>query len=439
MRQLNVLTMLLAGGIGERLFPLTSNRCKPAVPFGGNFRIIDFTLMNCVLSDLRRIHVLSQYHSQSIDRHKMSRWSFLSRELGEFIEMVPPKLRAATTHYRGTADAVYRNLDILDQYRPDLVLVLSGDHVYRADYRRFIDAHVKRDADATVLTGHIDPSEASSFGVINVNEEGQVLKFIEKPANPHPYAVDGRCLINLGVYCFETEFLVSQLVADAKQRTPHDFGRNILPSSLGSGRVLSCPFDVVCPDGNPYWRDVGSIDSYFQANMDLLRTPAGFDLMDPRWAPDSHLKEWVPARCTVRATIGGQAVAGRNLIGSGVETEDAQIVNSVLSPGARVGRDAELEECVLFPGSRVGAGAKLRRVIVEEGVEIPAGARIGFGSDSHRFLTSPGGVVVVAGTRSFDEVVPDFDSISVTQEDEAPAEKITQAVDRRAATALATP
>ncbi|MBI4603705.1 MAG: NTP transferase domain-containing protein, partial [Planctomycetes bacterium] len=233
MRPISVLPMILAGGIGERLYPLTSNRAKPAVPFGGSFRVIDFTLMSCVCSGFRNIHVLTQYHTQSLNQHAKSRWSFLASELGEQVEIVPPKMRAAGNVYLGTADAIYRNLDLLDRTRPDVVLVLSGDHVYRADYQRFVETHVEREADVTVLTGRVDPPETSAFGVVNIAPDGvRIARFVEKPADPTPYAVDGRCLINLGVYCFQTTFLVERLVADAKRKTAHDFGRNILPDAI---------------------------------------------------------------------------------------------------------------------------------------------------------------------------------------------------------------
>ena len=254
MRPTKVLTMVLAGGIGERLYPLTANRSKPAVPFGGNFRIVDFTLMNCVLSGLRSIHLLTQYHSQSLGHHKNERWNFLSPELGEFVEIVPPKLRSATGFYHGTADALYRNLELLDRYRPDVVLVLSGDHIYRADYSRFIESHLRNDADISVLTDRIEEREASAFGVIPQTEHGRIQQFVEKPEDPLPYAVDGKCLINLGVYCFQTQFLVERLVTDSKRNTAHDFGKNILPDSLDSGVVMSCPLENICPDERPYWR-----------------------------------------------------------------------------------------------------------------------------------------------------------------------------------------
>ena len=401
MRPVNVLPMILAGGIGERLYPLTSNRAKPVVPFGGSFRILDFTLMNCVCSGLRRVHVLTQYHSQSLSRHLAGRWGFLSNQLGEYIELVPPKMRAATGVYQGTADAIYRNLDLLDRTRPDIVLVLSGDHVYRADYRKFIETHLEREADVTVLTEWADARDCTAFGIVTTGSDGRIEGFVEKPADPAPFARDGRCLINLGVYSFRTEFLVQQIVADAKRKTSHDFGKNILPGSLDRGAVFSCPLEIVCPDRMPYWRDVGSIDSYFRANMDLLSSPPPFDLTDPRWPADSTFHEWVPARYSTEARLGDRMVQGRNIVSSGAQIERAAVVNCVLSPRARVGASSELEECVLFAGAEVGEGVRLRKVIVEENVRVPAGATIGFGGDSDQFTTSPGGVAVVSSSYRF--------------------------------------
>jgi glucose-1-phosphate adenylyltransferase len=403
MRQMNVLTMILAGGIGERLYPLTANRSKPAVPFGANFRIIDFTLGNCVLSGLRRIHVLTQYHSLSLGQHQSERWNFLSPELGEFVKLVPPKLRTATGFYQGTSDALYRNLDLLDAYRPDVVLVLSGDHIYRADYRRFIEAHLERDADITVLTGQVPPEEASSFGVINFDGNGRIQSFIEKPKDPSPYASGGHCHINLGVYCFQTRFLVHQLVHDSKKKTAHDFGKNILPGSLAKGTVLSCPLEAICPDDRPYWRDVGTIDSYFQASMDLLDSPPAFHLRDPRWARGSRFEEWLPAKISTTAQVNGRIEQGRSFVGSGCDLEPASILRCVLSPGVRIGQGSEVHDSILFAGVEVGEGSRLSRVIVEEGVHIPPGTVIGHGGDSRRFIISPGGVVVVAAGYRFEE------------------------------------
>jgi glucose-1-phosphate adenylyltransferase len=354
-----------------------------------------------VCSDLRRIHVLPQYHGQSLNRHRTERWNFLSSELGEYIDLVPPKMRGAGGYYRGTADAIYRNLELLDTHRPDIVLILSGDHVYRADYRRFIETHLEREADITVLTDWVDAQLCTAFGVLTLDPDGRITGFVEKPADPTPYAYGGRCSTNLGVYCFDTEFLVQQLVRDAKKNTSHDFGRNILPSCVDDARVLSCPLEVVSPDPTPYWRDVGSIDSYFQTSMDLLSVPSPFKLTDSRWTPDSRFHEWVPALSSATAKIGGKSVHGRNILSSAVSVEDAQVIQSVLSPRVRVERGCEIEESILFDGVEVGQGSKLRRVIVEEGVRIPPGTKIGFGGDAREFTTSPGGVVVVSASYRF--------------------------------------
>ncbi len=403
MRPVKILTMVLAGGVGERLYPLTARRCKPVVPYGGNFRIIDFTLMNCVCSDIRQVYILPQYHAQSLTRHGAERWNFLPSELGEYIEMLPPKLRGASSYYRGTADAIYRNLDLLDKHRPDLLLVLSGDHVYRADYRKFIEAHIERDADVTVLSDWAEAESCSSFGVLTLGPGGRITGFVEKPADPTPYAIEGKCAINLGVYCFQTEFLVQELVRDAKKNTPHDFGRNILPACVNSARILACPLEAISPDPKPYWRDVGNIDSYFESSMDLLREPPGFELRDRRWPPNSRFHDWLPAIVSATARIGSRRVRGRNVLSSGVSIGDAQVVNSVLSPGVHIDHGCEIEGCIIFRGARIGRGAKLRRVIVEEDVEIPEGARIGWGGDSRQFTISDGGVVVVPAGYAFRE------------------------------------
>lgn len=405
MRSMKILSMILAGGVGERLYPLTSQRCKPVVPFGGKFRIIDFTLMNCVASGLRQIYVLPQYHTQSLSHHWSERWNFLSRELGEYVELLPPKMRGSSGYYHGTADAIYRNLDLLDRHRPDVVLVLSGDHVYRADYMKFIEAHVEREADITVLTDWVDAAECTAFGVLTLGAGGRITGFVEKPADPSPYAIDGRCATNLGVYCFRTEFLVQQLVRDAKRKTAHDFGRNILPASVDHSSVLTCPLELISPDPQPYWRDVGTIDSYFETSMDLLRVPAPFSLKDPRWAPNSRFHEWCPALYTTTARIGNRDVHGRNLVSNGVRIEDSEVVNSVISPRVHIESGCEVEESILFEGVRIGRGSKLRKVIVEEGVTIPEGTTIGHGNDSREFAVSKNGVITISASYRFHRCV----------------------------------
>lgn len=419
MRPVNVLTMVLAGGAGERLYPLTAHRSKPAVPFGGNYRIIDFTLMNCILSGLRNIHLLSQYHSLSLGRHKSKRWNFLSPELGEYVELVPPKLRTRTGFYQGTADAVYRNLDLLEYYRPDVVLVLSGDHIYRADYTRFIESHLSNDADATVLTGSVDEEEARSFGVICLEEDGRIGSFVEKPSDPAPYAASGKCLINLGVYCFQTSFLVHQLIEDSKKRTAHDFGKNILPNALRKGVLVSCPLEAICPDKTPYWRDVGTIDSYFQATMDLLDTPPAFALRDPRWPAGSRFFEWLPAKFPGASSSGKSLPARRNLISSGCDVAPASVERSVLSQGVYIDEGSRIEECILFSGVRIGKRVHLERVIVDEGVEIPDGVKIGPETDRRSFTTSEEGVTIVPAGYRFDEPVVTTEEVGIIERSRA--------------------
>jgi len=391
-----MVVMLLAGGMGERLFPITADRSKPAVPFGGNFRIIDFTLNNCVMSGIRQVHVLTQYHTLSLNRHIRDRWSFLSRELGEFIEVVPSKMRTPTGLYRGTADAIYRNLDILEEHRPDLVLILSGDHVYRADYRALLLNHLQSGADATVLTGYIDASEANQFGVVRIGSGGRIEGFVEKPADPRPLADDlGRCSINLGIYCFNTRFLVQRLVADAKKKTSHDMGKNILPLSVSLGHVQSLPLADVSPDPRPYWRDVGNIDSFFSASMDLLETPPAFDLRDPRWPPGSRFEECLPSRI-----VADDDPDRTYIISPGCVIDRARLSRTIVSPMVRIGEGCSVECSILFNGVQVGRGARLRKVIVEEGVIIPPGVTIGFGKEREH-PRSPGGVTVIGRSHPF--------------------------------------
>jgi glucose-1-phosphate adenylyltransferase len=391
-----LVVMVLAGGMGERLLPITSDRSKPAVPFGGNFRIIDFTLNNCVMSGIRRMYVLTQYHALSLNRHLRDRWSFLPKEMGEFIEGVPSKLRTPSGVYQGTADAIFRNLDILEEHRPEVVLILSGDHVYRADYTGMVRHHLETGADATVLVGEVEAAEATQFGVVRFQPDGRISSFVEKPADPSPLADErGFCSINLGIYCFGTRFLVQRLVADAKKKTAHDLGKNILPTSVDLGKVVSYPLSAICPDPIPYWRDVGSIDSYFAASMDLLDETPAFELRDPRWPSGSRFEEWLPASLHTQAREGG-----RSIISPGVVVGRAEVSHAILSPGVVVEDGASLDRAVLFSGVRVGRGAKLRRVIVESGVSIPPGVEIGYGDDQD-YTSSPGGVVVIARGHPF--------------------------------------
>jgi glucose-1-phosphate adenylyltransferase len=399
MRPSNVLTFILAGGTGTRLRPLTLRRCKPVVPFGGNFRVIDFTLMNCVSSGLGDIYVLLQYQPEALVRHLNSRWGFLSG-VGTWgptsLKTLSPKTRDG---YLGTADAVYKNLEILELRRPTVVLILSGDHIYHADYQKLIAFHVESNADVTVLRGEVPVGEASSFGVLDLelSSGGRVHHFVEKPADPHLYAHSGRCSINLGVYCFRPRFLVEQLVTDAQDKSSsHDFGKDIFPLSSALGLTLSCPLEAISPCRKAYWRDVGTLGAFFEANMDLVRSPVAFYLMNPQWPLAAPFRSWLPARFQVCEKLGNDSIRSHNLFAKHVETKSSRIKSCVISSGVRLGKNSELSECVLFPGAQIGKGARLRRVIVEEGVRVPSGIEIGFEPSEVRVNGQPQAVTVLS-------------------------------------------
>jgi glucose-1-phosphate adenylyltransferase len=395
--QPEVLTMVLAGGAGERLSPLTARRCKPVVPYGGTFRVIDFTLLNCALSGLRRVCVLTQHQAATLHRHLKERWGPLSQEI-RIEPLAPRPLNGGRGGgYRGTGDAIYQNLDVITAARPEVVVILSGDHVYRADYARLIEAHLERRADVSILAGEAPVEEASSFGVLRLGAGGRIDRLVEKPADPSPYAdAGGNCPINLGIYCFRADFLAERLREDAAAaESAHDFGKNILPRAIDAGAVFSLPLSAVSPDGRPYWRDIGSLDSFFEGHMDLVRAPVRFDLRDGRWPAGSPFYRWAPVLHSLLVEVAGRSVRARNLIAEGARFETAHVANCVVGPRARVGAGAALEECILFPGAQVGEGAQLRRVIVEEGVKVPAGAYVGHGDDSIGVKKTPHGVSVL--------------------------------------------
>jgi glucose-1-phosphate adenylyltransferase len=369
---MNVTAMVLAGGAGTRLRPLTSDRAKPAVPFGGGFRLIDFTLINCLSSGVRKVHVLTQHLGHTVRAHVERRWAPVAAACGGFISILPPRER-----YTGTADAVRQNASVLDCPRPDAVLVLSADHVYRADYARLIELHLAAGSDATVLVDRVPSAEACRFGVVSRLESGRILSFIEKPAAPGAWASQGICDINAGVYCFRPSFLGWLLEAGRHGEEALDFGRDILPAAVERGQVDACPLASVCPDPAPYWRDVGTLESYFEAGMDLLGESPRFDLADARWSRECPFWDWTPTRSRVLARGGGPVRAGSNLTGSAARLESTDVVDCIISQRARVGRGARLDRCILLPGAEVGEGARLRNVIVEEGARVEAGASMG--------------------------------------------------------------
>jgi len=387
------LTLILAGGQGDRLRPLTKDRSKPAVPFAGNYRIIDFTLSNCLNSGLRRIYLLTQYKSQSLDRHIRTGWDVFNPELGEFIAPVPPQRRFSTNWYAGTADAVFQNIYLLEQEKPTYVLILSGDHVYRMDYRPLIDFHIESGAEATIACMVYPRESAVPFGVMQIGEDRRVLDFKEKP--PDPPAIPGRdeeSLVNMGVYVFNTDTLVRAVIEDSKQDTAHDFGKNVLPSLVRDGVAYAYPFEE---SGEiAYWRDIGTLESYFRAGMDFLQKDPPFDLWDQQWPIRTYHPQLPPA--WIDPTVPGESRVETSLIGQGCRIS-GEVVRSVLSPGVYVESRAQVKDCILFNDVRVGRGARLSRAIVDKRVQIPAGFVVGENpeKDRCRFLVTEDGITVI--------------------------------------------
>ena len=398
----DTLALVLAGGQGERLFPLTRDRSKPAVPFGGMYRIIDFTLSNCLNSGLRKIYVLTQYKSGSLERHIQLGWSQLfSAELGEYIYTVPPQLRIGQRWYEGTADAVYHNIHLIEQERPDRVLVLSGDHVYTMDYQKMIDAHERSGALATIGAVEVPLAQASAFGVLEVDDQQRIRSFAEKPDRPTPIpGTQDRALVNMGVYCFEREVLLQALSDDAASVSRHDFGHDVLPALVESGLLYAYPFVDELRKPEPYWRDIGTIASYFEASMDLVGVDPTFNLYDRDWPLRTMPRQLPP----VKTVFAQERPGGRlgiildSLVCNGVIVSGGRVERSILSPEVRINSYSSVSDCVLMDGVEVGRYARLRRVIVDKWVKIPPGTVIGedLEADRKRFFVDDSGVTVVA-------------------------------------------
>lgn len=394
------ITFVLAGGVGSRLHPLTADRAKPAVPFGGQYRIIDFALTNCLHSGLRRVLVLPQYKSHSLMKHLRDGWSVFNPSLGEYITPVPPQMRTDESWYSGTANAIYQNLYLLERSGADNVVILSGDHIYRMDYAAMLRFHAESLAAVTVACMEVPIEQASSFGVMGVDAEGRVASFVEKPDAPHSLPGNpDRALVSMGIYVFSRELLVRALREDhINQSSAHDFGKDILPKLIRSEPVYAYPFggEAGRVTSDRYWRDVGTIDSYYQANMDLLEPVPPIDLYQSTWQIRSANSQSPPAR-TVRGRFGNEPELINSLVSAGSIISGGSVWSSILSRDVRVDDDAVVEESILFDGVSVGPGTCLRRCIVDKGVQIPAGEKIGFdlAADSTRFTVSDNGVVVV--------------------------------------------
>ena len=393
----NVLAMILAGGRGERLYPLTRDRAKPAVCFGAIYRIIDFTLSNCLNSDIRRIYALTQYKSTSLHRHLQLGWNILSAPLGELIGVIPAQQRIDEHWYQGTADAIFQNIYTLQQEMPDLVLILSGDHIYKMDYRKMIAFHLEKRADLTVAAIRMDRTLSKEFGVMEVDGDWRIVGFQEKPEEPKTIPGDpNRILASMGIYVFNTEIMVRRLIEDARSDSSHDFGKDIIPMMIGMDRVFALDFRQGDQGGMGYWRDVGTMDAYFEANMDLVSVTPQLNLYDLQWPILTYQAPNPPAK-TVWAEEGRVGTVLNSIISNGCIISGGSVKRSILSPRVMVHSYAEIEDSILFEGVDVGRHAKIRRTIIDKDVQIPQGMGIGYDleEDEKRFTVTPSGIVVV--------------------------------------------
>jgi glucose-1-phosphate adenylyltransferase len=393
----DALVILLAGGAGERLYPLTRDRAKPAVFFGGPYRIIDFTLSNCLNSGLRRIFIATQYKSLSLNRHIRMGWSIVSEELGEFVEILPPQKRVSEHWYQGTADAVYQNVYSIVQESPQHVIVLSGDHVYKMDYAKMLRFHKERGAAVTLAAIEIPLNEAYRFGVLSVDEQDRVTGFIEKSKNaPSIPGSPDLALGSMGIYIFDTDVLLKALEADAGKPSSHDFGKDIIPALITELPTFAYRFYDENKKASKYWRDIGTLDAFYDANMDLCGVDPEFNLYDPEWPMRTYQPQAPPAKF-VFAEKSRRGEALDSIISPGCIISGSRVEGSVLCPNVRVHSYGVIEQSMLMPGVRVGRHARIRRAIIDRDVLIPRGAVIGFNpeEDRKRHTVTDLGVVVV--------------------------------------------
>ncbi len=394
----DTLVIVLAGGVGERLSPLTRDRAKPAVYFGGPYRIIDFTLSNCINSGLRRIFIATQYKSLSLNRHIRLAWNVVAEELGEFIEILPPQKRVSDNWYLGTADAVYQNLYSIVRERPKQVVVLSGDHVYKMDYAKMLRWHKARGAAVTLATYEVPVADATRFGVIQVDEQERIVGFEEKPAQPKPIpGMPDTALASMGIYIFDADVLIAALEADARRQTNHDFGKNILPALLDEAPVYSYRFTDENKKAHKYWRDIGTLDAYYEANMDLVQVNPEFNLYDPEWPIRTFQPQAPPAKFVFGDEGRRCGHAIDSIISNGVIVSGSRVEGSILCPNVRVHSYCTIDQSILMPGVRVGRHARIRNAIIDRDVFIPRGAVIGYDveEDRKRHAVTERGVVVV--------------------------------------------
>jgi glucose-1-phosphate adenylyltransferase len=395
----DTLGVLLAGGAGERLYPLTRDRAKPAVTFGGQYRIIDITLSNCVNSDLRRVYILTQYKALSLNRHIREGWGILGAEMGEFIEVLPPMKRVSDQWYQGTADAVYQNIYSIGSEQPKYVLILSGDHIYKMNYERMLSQHIDSGADVTLATIQINPDEVSRFGVVDIDRDNRVVGFLEKPETTDlrsPYN-PGKVSASMGIYLFNTDVLIPALLKDAEDPdSSHDFGKDILPKMVDDYRVYS--FDFVDENKKEalYWRDVGTLEAYYEANMDIVSVSPVFNLYDSDWPIRTHQRQYPPAKF-VFAESGRTGQAHDSIVSSGCIVSGSSLRSCVLSPDVRVNSYSDVDSSILFSHVNVGRHCRIRRAILDRDVHVPEGTTIGYDpeADRQRYFVTESGITVV--------------------------------------------
>ncbi len=396
-----VLTFIMAGGKGERLLPLTKDRTKPAVPFGGIYRIIDFTLSNCINSGMRKIYILTQYKSASLQRHIRLGWNFLPSELGQFIELLPAQQRIGNSWYMGTADAIYQNLYTLEMDRPDEVLILAGDHIYKMNYYSMIDVHREQNADLTVGVVEIDKAKSKYLGVVEADAAGRVMGFHEKPSDPKTIlGKPDKIFGSMGIYVFNQSVLMQELLEDAKNsKSSHDFGKDIIPQMLKKGMKIVA-FNFCNKDkSQEYWRDIGTIDAYYEANMELIQVNPTFNLYDQEWLIRTFQEQYPP----VKTVHSGDKEEGRvglvldSIVSEGCVVSGGRVQRSILSPNVRINSFSEVYDSILMESVGVGRHAKIKRAIIDKDVSIPQGMVIGFNleEDKKRFFVSESGIVVV--------------------------------------------
>jgi glucose-1-phosphate adenylyltransferase len=397
----NTVALILAGGRGSRLKDLTDLRAKPAVPFGGKFRIIDFPLSNCINSGIRRVGVATQYKSHSLMQHIQRGWGFLRGEFNEFVELWPAQQRIEEQWYKGTADAVFQNLDIIRNIRAEYVLILAGDHIYKMDYGQMLASHVRNKADMTVACINVPINDAKAFGVIGVNEEDRVIDFKEKPE--HPDALPGdptQAFASMGIYVFSAAFLYEQLIRDADDpKSEHDFGKNIIPRIINKYRVYAHRFTDSCVGGEKgdyYWRDVGTVDAYWEANMELTKVTPELNLYDSDWPIWTYQEQLPPAKFVFN-NEGRRGTATDSLVSGGCIISGANINQSVLFSNVRVHSFSTIEDSVILPQVEIGRNVKLKRVVIDKGTVIPDGMEVGFDLelDRKRFHVSEKGITLV--------------------------------------------